>query len=192
MPEITNQTAPTHRTGHSNAPDGAECMHALIVLVEDKPGAIDRVVGVLRRRRANMQTLTLGRSGPADAADVVRISVFVNDSEVGIDHLVAQLRKIVDVQRVDNLPYQQSVSRELALIKVSSTAENVNEIIDLGTPFGSRVLEVTAETVTLEVTNSAEQIERLVGLLQGYGIRDVARSGSVAIARFQYPQADRA
>lgn len=167
-------------------------MHALIVLVEDKPGAIDRVVGVLRRRRANVQTLTLGRSGPSDAANVVRLSVFVNDSEVGIDHLVAQLRKIVDVQQVVNLPYQQSVSRELALIKVNSTAENVNEIIDLGIPFGSRVLEVTAETVTLEVTNSAEQIERLVGLLQGYGIRDVARSGSVAIARLQYPQADRA
>ena len=183
MPETTNQTTPTYRTGHSNAPDGAECMHALIVLVEDKPGAIDRVVGVLRRRRANMQTLTLGRSGPADAADLVRLSVFVNDSEVGIDHLVAQLRKIVDVQRVVNLPHQQSVTRELALIKVNSTPEKVNEIIDLGNLFGARAVELTTETITLEVTNSEENIEKLVGSLQGYGIRDVARSGSVAIAR---------
>jgi len=183
MPEMTeHQQAAIDRTGHSDAVQGAERMHALIILVEDRPGAVDRVVGVLRRRRANMQTLTLGRDGLADSS-VVRISVFVSDSEVGIDHLVEQLRKIVDVRRVVNLPYQQSVSRELALIKVSSTAENVNEIIDLGTLFGARVLEITPETVTLEVTNSEENIEKLVGLLQGYGIRDVARSGSVAIAR---------
>lgn len=184
-----HQQAATDRTGHSDVAQGAEQMHALIILVEDRPGSVDRVVGVLRRRRANMQTLTLGRDGLSDSS-VVRISVFVSDSEVGINHLVEQLRKIVDVRRVVNLPYQQSVSRELALIKVSSTAENVNDIIGLGTPFGARVLEVTAETITLEVTNSAEHIEKLVGQLQGYGIRDVARSGSVAIA-LQYPQADR-
>ncbi len=182
MTEITNQQASIDRPGHSDAPQGAERVYALIILVEDRPGAVDRVVGVLRRRRANMQTLTLWRGGLSDSS-IVRISVFVSDSEVGIDHLVEQLRKIVDVQRVVNLPYQQSVSRELALIKVSSTAENVNAIIDLGTLFGARVLEITPETITLEVTNSEESIEKLVVLLQSYGIRDVARSGSVAIAR---------
>lgn len=182
MTEITNQQTSVDRTGQSEAPQGAERMHALIILVEERPGAVDRVVGVLRRRRANMQTLTLGRGGSSDSS-IVRISVFVSDSEVGIDHLVEQLRKIVDVQRVINLPYQQSVSRELALIKVSCTAENVNAIIDLGTLFGARVLEITPETITLEVTNSEESIEKLVVLLQSYGIRDVARSGSVAIAR---------
>ena len=177
---MTNQAAPTHRAGHSDLPYGKECVHTLIILVKDRVGTIDRVVGVLRRRRANLQTFTLGRS---DLSGVVRISVVVNDSEVGIDHLVEQLRKIVDVQQVINLPFQQTVTRELALIKVSSTAENFNGIIDLGHLFGASAVEITPETITLEITSSEDKVEKLISLLQDYGIRDVARSGSVAIAR---------
>ncbi|HZO72013.1 MAG TPA: acetolactate synthase small subunit [Ktedonobacteraceae bacterium] len=146
MTEITNQQAAIDRTGHSDAPQGAEHIHALIILVEERPGAVDRVVGVLRRRRANMQALTLGQSGLSDSS-VASISVLMSDSEVGIDHLVEQLRKIVDVQHVVDLPYQPSVGGELAMNKVISTVENANEIIDM--LFGTRVLEITPETITL-------------------------------------------
>ncbi|SRR5579885_206752 len=148
---MENQQAAINRTGHSDAPQGVECMHALIILVEDRPGAVDRVIGLLRRRRANMQALTVGHGGPSDPS-FAYISVLVSDSEVGIDHLVAQLRKIVDVQRVVNLPYQQSVSKDQAVIKVNNTTENVNEVI--GMLFGARVLEVTAEAITLSVPSS--------------------------------------
>ena len=177
---MTKYSAPTERSGHSSAPSGTERAHTLIVLVEDRPGASDRVIGLLRRRRANMQTFVLGRS---ELPDVVRITVVVNDSEVGVDHLVEQLRKVVDVRHLEHLTEQQAVTRELALIKVSSTATNFNEIIELGHLFGAHAVDITRETVTLEVTGNEEKVEKLVSLLQDYGIREVARSGRVAIAR---------
>ncbi|HZT99101.1 MAG TPA: acetolactate synthase small subunit [Ktedonobacteraceae bacterium] len=177
---MTNPSAPTHRSGHSDAPQGTERTHMLIVLVHDRPGAVDRVVGVLRRRRANMQTFVLGRT---ELPETVRVTVSVTDSEVGLDHLIEQLRKTVDVRQVINLTYQQAITRELALIKVNSSAEHPSEIIELGSLFGAAVVDLTPDTITLEVTGSGEKIEKLVSLLQEYGIREVARSGSVAMAR---------
>ncbi len=177
---MSNPSAPTHRSGHSDAPQGTERTHMLIVLVHDRPGAVDRVVGVLRRRRANMQTFVLGRT---ELPETVRVTVSVTDSEVGLDHLIEQLRKTVDVRQVINLTYQQAITRELALIKVNSSAEHPSEIIELGSLFGAAVVDLTPDTITLEVTGSGEKIEKLVSLLQEYGIREVARSGSVAMAR---------
>jgi acetolactate synthase I/III small subunit len=177
---MTNTPVPTERSGQSNKPQGTEQDHTLIALVEDRPGAVDRVVGLMRRRRANMHTLVLGRS---ELPDVVRVTVVVNDSEVGADQLVEQLRKIVDVRRVFNVTSQLAVSRELALIKVSSTPVSFNTIVELGHHFGAHAVDIASESVTLEVTGSEEKIEKLVDSLQEYGIREIARSGRVAMVR---------
>lgn len=168
------------RPGQSSIPTGSEHFHTLVTLVEDKPGAVDRVVGLMRRRRANMQTLALGRS---EQPDVVRITVVVNDSDVVVEQLVEQLRKIVDVQRVVNITTHQAVTRELALIKVNSTSDNVHEIVERAHLFGAHPVDMSPESVTLEVTGSEEKIEKLIDLLQAYGIREIARSGRVAMAR---------
>lgn len=177
---MTNQTVHAERPGHSHAPEGTERTHILIVSVGDRPGAHDRVIGLFRRRRANMQTLTIG---PGELPGVVRVTVVVNDSEVGVDHLVEQLRKIVDVRHVVNVTDQQAVTRELALIKVKSTAASFSKIIELGHLFGACAVDVARETITLEVTGSEEKVGKLVSLLEEYGIREVARSGRVAIIR---------
>ena len=177
---MTDAPAPTHRSGHSDAPEGTVRAHTLIILVNERPGAVDRVVGILRRRRANMQTLVLGR---CELPETVRFTVSVNDSEVGVDHLVEQLRKAIDIRQVVNLTFQQAITRELALIKVNSTAERSSAIIELGSQFGASVVDMTADTITLEVAGNEEKIEKLVGVLQEHGIREVVRSGSVAIAR---------
>ncbi len=168
------------RSGHSDIPEAQTRAHTLIVLVHDRPGAIDRVVGLMRRRRANMQGLVLGRS---EAQDFVRITLVVNDSEVAVDHLIEQLRKIVDVSQVTNLTTQQALMRELALIKVDHPIESAGEIIELGDLFGAHVVDIDQETVTLEVTGSQEKIDNFIGRLQKYGIREIARSGSIALAR---------
>jgi len=168
------------RSGQSNAPQGTERLYTLVVLVNDRPGGVDRVVGLLRRRRASMQTLVVG---PSELPGVVRITVNVKDSEVEFDHLLAQLSKIVDIHHIINLSSEQTVARELALVKVNSTAENYSEILELGHLFGAHTVDVTSETITLEVTGSEEKVEKLVGQLQKYGIREVARTGRVAITR---------
>ncbi len=145
------QEAPA-RSGQSSVLQGKERSYTLVVLVNDRPGAVDRVVGLLRRRRASMQTLE-------------------------------QLRKIVDVRHIVNLLSEQAVARELALVKVNSKAENYAEIIELGHLFGAHTVDVTSGTITLEVTGSEEKVEKLVNELQKYGIREVARTGPVAITR---------
>src|SRR5207247_8500672 len=98
-------------------------------------------------------------------------------------HQKEQLRKIFDVHKIINLSTKQAVALKLALIKVNNTTAHQNEIIELGHLFGAHALDVDQETVTLEVTGSADKIEKLVTLLQTYGIREVARTGCVAMTR---------
>lgn len=177
---MTNYAISVARSGQSDIPKETEQVYTLIITVLDRPGAVDRIVNALRRRRANMQTFVMGR---AEAAATLRISVMVTDSEVGIDHLTEQIRKIVDVQQATHIPAQQAVIRELALIQVKSTVANFNEIIELGRRFGAYTVDITPETITLEVAGSVEQVESFLSQMHHYGVRDVARSGRVAIAR---------
>jgi acetolactate synthase I/III small subunit len=178
---MTDHVAPVERTGQSDAPPGSARSYTIVVLASDRHGTLDRIVGVLRRRRARMQAFAIGRS---ELPNMVRITIVMNDSEVEVEQLVEQLRKIVDVQHIVNLSSEQTVTRELALIKVnSSEAQHSSEIIELGHLFGAHVVDVTQQTVTLEVTGSEEKVEKLVNLLQSYGIREVARTGCVAMTR---------
>jgi acetolactate synthase-1/3 small subunit len=180
---MTSHAAPPTRAGQENAPQGGGRTHILVLFANDNNGTygvLDRIVGLLRRRRSNMQAFAIGRS---ELPNVVRITIVMDDSEVGVEQLVEQLHKIVDVRQIVNLSSEQALARELALIKVNSTKAHQNEIIELGHLFGAHTLDVDRETVTLEVTGSAGKIEKLVTMLQPYGIREVARSGCVAMTR---------
>lgn len=177
---MTNITIQNERSGHSDIPHDFVRAHTLIALVVDRPGAVDRVVGLMRRRRANMHTLVLGRSA---LPDVVRVTVVVKDSEVAVEHLVEQMRKIVDVQSVNSFTEQEIISYELAFIKIQGTPDRFHEIFERAELAGAHVVDVSQNTVTLEVTGSSEKIERLIDQLEEFGIREVARSGRVAIAR---------
>ena len=177
---ITHMGTTMERAGHSNIPQDIARNYILVAQVHDRPGAVDRVVGIMRRRRANMQTLVMSQSF---MPEVVRISITVNDSEVGIHHLIEQLRKVVDIQEVIYLTAEQAITRELALIKVNKDDANFNDIIACGLLFGAHTVDVTAETITLEIAGNIENVEKLIEHLQEYGIREIARSGHVAIAR---------
>jgi len=177
--QIDGQEEP-QRAGQQNASQDGARSHILVLFADDRHGALDRIVGHLRRRRANMQTFAIGQS---EIPHVVRITVVMEDSEVGVEQLVEQLRKIVDVRHITNLSTDQAIARELALIKVNSAATQQHEIIEIGHLFGAHAVDVDLETVTLEVSGSAEKVEKLVSQLQPYGIREVARTGCVAMMR---------
>jgi acetolactate synthase-1/3 small subunit len=177
---MTHSIASIERAAQSNMPQGSERTYTLIILINDRPGAVDRVVGLLRRRRANTQTLVLVGS---ELPGVIRMTAQVTDSDVAVDHLLAQLRKVIDVRRAENLTRQQAVMRELALIKISSSITTRHEIIECGRLFGAHVIDGTSETVLLEVTARKEKVDELITLLERYGICELARSGSIAIAR---------
>jgi acetolactate synthase-1/3 small subunit len=176
---MTDAAASTKRAGQADAAREASA-HILVVFVDDRHGALDRIVNVLRRRRANTRTLAIGQS---EVPDVIRITVLMDDSEVGVEQLVEQLRKIFDVRHVDILATEQVVSRELALIKVSSSNALQGEVIELGHLYGAHPVDLDAETVTFEVTGSRDKIEQLLERLQPYGVLEVARTGSVAMTR---------
>ena len=170
----------SERAGQADAPKGTERSHTLLVLANNEPGMVDRVVGVLRRRRAQPQTISIGQS---EIANVSRITIQVNDSEVGVEQLIEQLHKIVDVRHVVNLSSEQAVARELALVKVNANTKTRAEIIEMGHHFGAHIVDLAPETVTLEVTGNEEKIERFFALLQRFGVREIARTGSVAMTR---------
>jgi acetolactate synthase-1/3 small subunit len=168
------------RTGCSNAPQGTEQVHTLVILVADRPGSVDRVVGVLRRRRAKLQSFNLSQS---ETPDLVRITALVKDTEVGVEHLFEQVRKIVDVRQVRQALAEQATLRETALVNVSTISASADTIISAGQEFGARTVETTADSVTLGVTGTEEQITAFIEAMRIYGLGDVARSGCVALVR---------
>jgi acetolactate synthase I/III small subunit len=177
---MSNSVATARRAGQADAPHDDRRAHILVVFADDRHGALDRIVNVLRRRRANTRNLTFARS---EVANVVRVTLMMDDSEVAVEQLVEQLRKIVDVRHVTILASEQTVVRELALIKINSGSGQQAEIIELGHLFGAHPVDFAAETITLEVTGSSDKLERLLEELQPFGVREVARTGSLAIIR---------
>ncbi len=177
---MTKHVLSVERAGHSNVPAGEERSYTFLMKVNDRPGSVDRIIGLLRRRRANVQTLILERG---TSADMARITVTGVDSEVGVHHVIEQLRKNPDVQDVLSLETQHTVMREMALVKVNASAQSANDIIEYGLSFGAHVVDMTPETITLEITGSTESIEKLIEQLQEFGIREIARSGCVAMTR---------
>jgi acetolactate synthase-1/3 small subunit len=169
-----------NRAGYSDAPRGSERIHILTVIVEDRPGAIDRVVGVLRRKRAHTQSLALSPSG---TPEVVRITALVKDVDVSVENLVEHLRKIIDVRQITNLTSEQALIRELALVQVNATPENQHEIIEAASQFGAAVVAATSDVLTFEVSGSEEKLARFFSVLEPFGVRDVVRSGAIALTR---------
>jgi acetolactate synthase-1/3 small subunit len=172
----TTYATTTIRTGCSDAPQGTEQVHTLVVLVNDRPGSVDRVVGVLRRRRAQLHSLNLTQS---DTPEIVRIAALVKDTKVGMDNLFEQVRRIVDVRQASHAPAQQAMMREMALVNVSTISASADTIISASRQFGAIVVETTSETVTLQVTGTEDQITAFVAAMRIYGVCDVARSGCV-------------
>jgi acetolactate synthase-1/3 small subunit len=176
---MTDVTAPTRRSGQSDVSLEEAQIHTIVISVEDRPGSVDRVVGVLRRRRANMQTLTIGQG---ELPNIKRLTAMVIDSEVEAEHLLEQLRKIVDVRQANIIQPRQAIVHELALVQVNSPA-NVQELLAQGQDSGATVVDTSSDFVTFEVTGSAEKIEQFVARVQSYGIREIARSGAVVVSR---------
>jgi acetolactate synthase-1/3 small subunit len=155
-----------------------ERVHTLIILVADRPGSVDRVVGVLRRRRAHLQSFNLSQT---ETLDIVRITALVKDTKVGMDHLFEQVRKIVDVREASHALAQDAFLREMALVNVSTISASVDTIVSAGQQFNARAIETTSESVTLEVTGTEEQVTAFIETMRTCGSCDVARSGCVAL-----------
>ena len=154
--------------------------HTLSVLVENKHGVLARVSGLFSRRSFNIDSLAVGET---ESPDVSRITIVVNADSSPLEQVTKQLNKLVNVLKIVELDPNQSVQRELLLVKVRadrSVRGQVMETVDL---FRARVIDVAPDTLTIEATGTADKLEALLRDLEPFGIKEMVQSGMVAIGR---------
>jgi acetolactate synthase-1/3 small subunit len=154
--------------------------HTLVALMEDKPGVLNRVSSLFRRRNYNIESLAVGHS---ETPSISRMTIVVNGDSRIVEQVVKQLDKLINVTQVADVSDKPSVIRELALIKVKAVAGTRAEIMELVNVFRARVVDVAATSLTVEITGEEDKVTSLIGLLKSYGIEELARTGRVAMVR---------
>ena len=156
--------------------------HTFVVLVEDKPGVLNRVASLFRRRAFNIESLTVGHT---EIDRVSRMTIVVDTDVNGARRLEANLYKLVNVLRVTDLTNKASVVRDLTLIRVAATNETRTQVMQLVDTFRSRVVDVAPDTLIIEATGTENKIAGLLGVLEPYGVLEIVRTGRVAMSRGQ-------
>jgi acetolactate synthase-1/3 small subunit len=154
--------------------------HTLVALVEDKPGVLTRMASLFRRRGFNIESIVVGRS---EVPNLSRMTIVLSGSTPMVEQLRKQLDKIIDVVKVFDITAEDTVARELALIKVGATSSNRSEIIQIVDIFRANIVDVAPDSVTVEVTGDEEKIDSLLNLLRGFGIKEMTRTGRIAMTR---------
>ncbi len=157
-------------------------MHTFTVYVEDRPGVLNRVSSLFRRRNFNIISLAVGHS---ETPGVSRMTVVVQTDPGGAQRIEAHLYKLIHVISVEDITNRPAVFRDLALIKVAAARESRPEILQLAEVFGARVVDVAPASVVLEMAGSEAKIEGLLDVLRPYGVLEMVRTGRVAMARGQ-------
>jgi acetolactate synthase-1/3 small subunit len=152
----------------------------LVAYLEDRPGALNRVVSLFRRRGFNIESLTVGRT---ERPGISRVTVVVQADEDTARRLEANLYKLVDVAHVEDLTHAAAVVRELALIKVRAAPERRAELLQLCNAFRARVVDVAPDAIIVEATGAQDKLDGLVTILQPFGVLEMVRTGAVAMAR---------
>jgi len=157
-----------------------EQKHTLSVLVENHAGVLSRVAGLFSRRGFNIDSLAVGvTTNPA----ISRITIVVKGDDYIVDQVSKQLNKLVDVIKIKVYQPSEYVGRELVLLKVRATADNRAEVMQLIDIFRANIVDVSKETLTVEISADQEKIKALSSLLEPYGILEVVRTGVIAIER---------
>ena len=152
----------------------------LSVLVEDKPGVLARVASLFSRRGFNIQSLAVGAT---EQKNLSRMTIVVAVEDLPLEQVSKQLHKLINVIKVVEQDTENSVSRELALIKVRADASTRGEVVEAVNLFRAKIIDVSTESVVIETTGTLEKLEALLRVLEPYGIREIVQSGVVSMAR---------
>ncbi len=158
----------------------AATKHILVALVQDKPGVLNRMASLFRRRGFNIESIAVGQS---ETRRLSRMTIVVNGAATMVEQVRKQLDKLIDVVKVADITGERITVRELALIKVTATAAHRSEIVEIVDIFRASIVDVAADSLTIEVTGDEEKIGSLLGLLGGFGIREITRTGRIAMTR---------
>ena len=152
----------------------------LSVLVDNKPGVLQRVASMIRRRGFNIDSLSVG---PTDDDTISRMTITVHVGRQQAEQATKQLAKLIDVITIDDITGLRNVAHELVLVRMHAPPGERTELLNLVDIFRGRIVDVAASSVIIEVTGSAEKIDNFIELMRPYGIKELARSGVVALVR---------
>ncbi|KGX92440.1 acetolactate synthase [Pontibacillus halophilus JSM 076056 = DSM 19796] len=153
--------------------------------VQNRSGVLNRVTGLLQKRQFNIESISVGRT-ETEGISKMTFVVDVEDHQK-LEQLTKQLHKQIDVLKVSDITDKAIVARELALIKVVANAQQRNELQTMIEPFRASIIDVSRDSLTVQVTGKPDKIEALIDLLRPYGIKDLARTGVTAFLRGQQP-----
>ena len=158
----------------------AATRHTLIAIVEDKPGVLNRMVSLFRRRGFNIDSIVVGHS---EVPHLSRVTIVLNGSVAMVEQVRKQLDKLVDVVKVSDITGDNITVRELALIKVRATSTTRSEIIEIADIFRANIVDVASDSLTIEITGDEDKVDSMLKLLRGFGVREIARTGRIAMVR---------
>lgn len=154
--------------------------HTIAVIMENKSGVLTRIAGLFSRRSFNIESLSVGAT---DNPDYSRMTLTVEGNDDVLEQVTKQLSKLINVIRVSELAPEESVERELAVIKVNSDKDNRGEIMQIVEIFRANIIDVSARTMIIEVTGDSEKVDAISQMLRQYGIKELARTGRVSMVR---------
>ena len=158
----------------------ATIKHTLVAMVQDRPGVLNRMVSLFRRRNFNIDSIAVGHS---EVPHLSRVTIIVNGTTATVEQVRKQLDKLIDVVKIFDITSEKLTGRELALIKVKATSTTRSEILEIADIFRANIVDVASDTLTIEITGDEDKIDSMLKLLQGFGIREIARTGRVAMVR---------
>ncbi len=154
--------------------------HTIVALVENNPGVLNRIVSKVRQRSFNIESLTVGHS---ETPGLSRMTFTVDAATNDVEQVVKQVDKIIEVVRIRDISDDEHLSRELALIKVATTQATRTEIMQLVDIFRANIIDVSGDALIVEVTGDEEKVDSLIEVLRPYGLKELTRTGSVAMVR---------
>ncbi len=154
--------------------------HVISLLVENSPGTLTRIAGQLTGRGFDIDSIAVGH---AEETGTTRITLVTHGDDQIIEQITKQLNKIIDVIKVSDLTETSYVNRELALIKIHAMPEQRLEIMQIVNVFRAKIIDISTKSVTIEVTGVEDKIDAIIGMVKPFGIKEIARTGPVALRR---------
>jgi acetolactate synthase-1/3 small subunit len=161
--------------------------HIITALVADKPGVLNRVASLFRRRGFNIESIAVGAS---EVPDVSRMTIVVDGATTLVEQVRKQLDKVIDIIKVSDITGDTTITRELALVKVKSSSATRSEIMQIVDIFRAKIVDVAVDSVTVEVTGDEAKVTSLYNLLKGFGIKEISRTGIIGMTRGSTAQAN--
>lgn len=152
--------------------------HTIVALVQDQPGVLSRVSGLVRRRGYNIESLAVGHS---ETPGISRMTLVVESEDV--EQVVKQLYRLIEVVKVSDVTYDPTVEREMVVIKIHATPAQRHEIVAMANVFEAKIVDVAASSMIVEMTGTPSKVENFIEIIRGYGVKEMMRTGRIAMVR---------